>query len=234
MNVAIVLAGGVGTRIGAGIPKQFIEVLGKPILIYTLETLEKSPLIDEIVLVCVESHMDLAKEYCEKYAISKAGIFVSGGKDFTHSCINGMNALRRVCKADDMAVVTVANRPFTSLEEIEDSISVCSKRGSGIAARKCALSMFLVGEDRTHSRNYQRDNLVQTAGPWTFRYGALMDAFDRFEDGTLPSCEPYPLAIYVAAGNKTFFSLAKPRNIKITENVDIALMEQMLKEGENA
>ncbi len=234
MNVAIVLAGGVGARIGAGMPKQFIEVLGKPILIYTLETLEKSPLIDEIVLVCVESHMDLAKEYCEKYAISKAEIFVKGGKDYTHSCMNGMNALRGRCKPDDIVVISTANRPFTSLEEIEDSISVCSEYGSGIAARKCGLCMFVVGEDRTHSRDYQRENLVQTATPWTFKYGPLMKALDKFEDGALPPCESYPAAIYVAAGNEAYFSLLEPQNIKITENEDLVLMEQMLKERENA
>jgi 2-C-methyl-D-erythritol 4-phosphate cytidylyltransferase len=233
VNIAIVLAGGVGTRVGAGIPKQFIEVLGKPIMIYTLETFEKDPFIDEIVFVCVESHMDLAKEYCKKYGISKVRTFTNGGEDFTHSCINGMNALRGKCRPDDIVVVTSADRPFISMEEIEDSIAVCREHGSGIAARKCALCMFMVGEDRTHSRNYQRDNLVQTATPWTFQYGPLLVALDRFEAGELPPCESYPPAIYVAAGNEAYFSLAKPGNIKITEKADVALMEQMLKEREN-
>lgn len=230
MNIAVVLAGGVGSRVGAGIPKQFIEVLGKPIMIYTLETFENDPLIDGIVLVCVRSHIDLAREYCEKYGITKIKMIIAGGEDFAHSCMNGMKALRDVCEPDDIVVVTSADRPFTSREEIDDSIAVCSKYGSGIAARKCTLCMFMVGEDRSHSADYQRENLVQTATPWTFRYGQLMDAFDRFEAGQLPACESYPAAIYVAAGNEAFFSLAKPLNIKITEKMDIALMEQILKE----
>ena len=232
MNIAIILAGGVGVRVGAGIPKQFIRVLGKPIMIYTLETFEKDPLIDEIVLVCVESHLELAKNYCKEYKISKAKIFANGGEDFTHSCINGMNVLRQRCRHDDIVVVSSADRPFISREEIDDSIAVCREHGSGIAARKCALCMFMVGEDRTHSGNYQRENLLQTATPWTFQYGLLADALDRFEAGELPDCESYPPAIYVAAGNEVYFSAAKPRNIKITEKADVALMEQMLKEGE--
>ena len=232
MNIAIVLAGGIGLRVGADIPKQFIPVRGKPIMIYTLEVFEKDPLIDEIVFVCVETHMDLAKEYCKTYGISKVKTFAPGGADFTHSCINGMLALRSRCAADDIVVVTSADRPFISQEEIDDSIAVCREHGSGIAARKCARCMFLVGEDRTHSANYQRENLMQTATPWTFAFGPLMDALDRFEKGQLPPCECYPPAIYVAAGHEVYFSLAKPQNIKITEKTDIAVMEQMLKERE--
>lgn len=233
MNIAIVLAGGIGTRVGAEIPKQFIEVLGKPILVYTLETFERNPLIDEIVLVCVGSHMDLAKEYCRKFKVTKIKLFTNGGEDFTHSCMNGMNALRQKCSPDDIVVVTSADRPFVSQEEIDDSIAVCNAHGSGIAARKCALCMFMVGEDRSHSNDYQRENLMQTATPWTFQFGPLMDALDRFEAGELPPCESYPPAIYVAAGNEVYFSMAKPQNIKITEKADVALMKQILKEREN-
>lgn len=232
MTSAIILAGGVGARVGAGIPKQFIEVLGKPIMIYTLETFEKDPRIDEIVFVCVAPYMELAEKYCRQYAISKAKTFVEGGEDFTHSCINGMHALQTKCKPDDIVVITSADRPFISQEEIDDSIAVCTAHGSGIAARKCPLCMFMVGEDRSHSNNYQRENLLQTATPWTFQYGLLMDALDRFEVGKLPPCESYPPAIYVAAGHEAYFSQAKPRNIKITEKADISLMEQMLKERE--
>ncbi len=232
MNVAVILAGGIGARVGASIPKQFIEVLGKPIMIYTLEIFEKSPLIDEIVFVCVEPYMELARTHCSRYEISKVKTIVKGGEDFTHSCINGMNTLRNKLSPEDIVVVTSADRPFVSEEEIADSIRVCREHGSGIAARKCALCMFMVGEDKTHSNDYQRENLLQLATPWTFRFGLLMDALDRFEAGKLPTCESYPPAIFVAAGNEAYFSVANPRNIKITEKTDIALMEQMLKERE--
>ncbi len=230
MNTAIVLAGGIGVRVGAGIPKQFIEVLGKPIMIYTLEVFEEEPLIDEIVFVCVETHMELARSYIKKYGLSKVATYVKGGVDFTHSCINGMSALRNRCAPDDIVVITSADRPFITREEIDDSIAVCREHGSGIAARDCAICMFMVGGDRTHSSNYQRDNLVQIATPWTFRYGPLMEALDRYDAGKLPSCEPYPPAIFTAAGNKAYFSHAKPGNIKITEKTDVALMEQLIKE----
>ncbi len=232
MNIAIVLAGGVGTRVGAGIPKQFIKVLGKPIMIYTLETYQADPLVDEIVLVCVDTHKDQAKQLCKQYGIDKITATVSGGPTFVASCINGMKSLSGKCKSDDIVVVTSADRPFTSREEIEDSILVAKEQGSGIAARKCALCMFEVGEDKSCSDTYLRDTLVQTATPWSFKYGPFMDALSRFENGEFPGCEAYPTAIYVAAGHRAYFSKSFPQNIKITEKPDIALMEQMLIERE--
>ena len=160
MNIALILAGGVGARVGADIPKQFIKVLDKPIIVYTLETFEKSPLIDKIVLVCVGSHLDLAKHYCQVYNLSKVTSFIEGGADFLHSCMNGMNSLQKECEKDDVVVITSADRPFLSEEEIEDAIAVCQKHGSGIAAKPCALCMFQVGDDRTNSSTYLRDTLM--------------------------------------------------------------------------
>ena len=82
MNIAIVLAGGVGKRVGARIPKQFIEVLGKPIFVYCLEAFERNPLVDEIVLVCVESFTETARKYCQQFGISKVHRIVPGGADY--------------------------------------------------------------------------------------------------------------------------------------------------------
>ena len=231
MNIAIVLAGGIGSRVGSSVPKQFIEVLGKPILIYTLETFQQAQTIDEIVLVCLKSHIEKARELCEQYGITKVKKLVAGGSSFLESCINGVNSLDSQCTNEDIVVVTSADRPFTSQEEIEDSIRVTERYGSGIAARKCALCMFEVGEDRSHSHTYLRETLVQTGTPWTFQYGSFADALSRWESGEFPNCEEYPVAVYAAAGKEVYFSKLFPGNIKITEKTDIALMEQMIKEG---
>ena len=228
MNIAIILAGGVGARVGAKIPKQFIEVLGKPIMAYTLETFQNEALIDDIVLVCVSDYLEQARAICEKYGITKVSRLVPGGHDFFHSCLNGLNAIRPHCSDDDIVLVTSADRPFISPEEIADSVAVCEQHGSGIGAMKCARCMFMVGEDRSHSREYLRESLVQTATPWSFRYKPLVDAMALYEEGKLPGCEAYPLAVYAAAGHEVYFSKADPNNIKITEKTDIGLMEQML------
>ena len=228
LNIAILLAGGSGVRVGSKLPKQFIEVAGKPIIAYTLQTLQADPMIDEIVLVCIAEYIDRAMEICDHYAITKVKGIHPGGYDFEHSCLNGMNALRGKCTERDVVVIVSADRPFVSTEEIHDAIATCERHGSGVAARKCSLCMFMVKEDRTHSRDYQREALVQTATPWAFRFDPLMEAMDLFESGHFPDCEAYPLAIYAAAGHEIYFSKASPNNFKITEFSDILLMEKII------
>lgn len=230
MNIAIVLAGGTGSRVGAQIPKQFIEVLGKPLMIYCLEIFEKSPAIDGIVLVCIERYIPLAAEYCEQYGISKIIHIVPGGEDFSRSCMNGMDALKGKCGAEDNVLIVAADRPFIAQREIDEAIGLCDEHGCGIPVRKCALCMFMVGSDRTHSRDYQRENLVQIQSPWTFKYGLFQDALEKYKAGLLPPCENYPVAMFAAAGNDVYFAQGDPGNIKITEKTDLALMEQILKE----
>lgn len=232
---AIVLAGGVGQRVGASIPKQFIPVLGKPILIYTLETFQKSDLIDEIILVCVKSHMDQAKAYCQEYQLDKISAYVEGGADFVHSCINGMNYLADKIPTDSIVVLSSADRPFMTEEELRDAIETCQRHGTGVAARPCSLCMFQVENHQNHSSTYMRDALVQTATPWAFVYHQLRESLIRYQNGEFPSCESYPIAIHAAAGHEIYFSKAFARNIKITEKQDVALMEHMLlqeREGE--
>ena len=231
LNIAILLAGGTGSRVGASIPKQFIEVLGKPILIYCLETFQKHTQIDGIVLVCHKDYLEKAKELCEAYGITKIMQIVPGGEDFTHSCMNGMEYLRGRCKSRDNVLIVAADRPFIADAEINEAIALSTRHGSGIPVRKCPLCMFVVNEDRTHSHDYQRENLVQIQSPWTFQYGLFQEALDRYNAGLLPPCENYPVAMFAAAGNEVYFAKGDPRNIKITEKTDIALMEQMLKEG---
>ncbi len=228
MNIAVVLAGGSGVRVGADIPKQFIKVLDKPIMIYTLEAFEECQLIDRIVLVCIESHIEMAKKYCQEYDISKISGYFPGGKDFVDSCYNGLNSLKGIAADDDIVVITSADRPFISIDEIEDSIRVCEKYGSGIAARPCSLCMFEVDGDKTRSSKYLRETLMTTATPWSFKYSAILSALDDYFSGKITGCESYPVAIY-AVDNEVHFSLAKAENFKITQKHDILLMESVLR-----
>lgn len=229
MNTAVVLAGGVGSRVGAALPKQFIEVLGKPIMIYTLEKFQNNKNVDSIIIVCVSEYMKLAKELCDKYEITKVIRVVEGGETFTDSCMNGVLGIPFENTENDIVLISSADRPFVSDAEIDDSIEKCKLYGSGIAARPCSLCMFKVGEERSHSSQYLRDDLVQTATPWTFKRSKLVEALNMYKRGELADCENYPVAIYAAAGNEIFFSVAYADNFKITEKIDVLLMEQILR-----
>ena len=102
MNIPIILAGGVGSRVGADRPKQFIDIYGKPVLVYTIEAFQNHPEIDAIEVVCIKSHIDYLKELVEKYNLTKVKWICEGGKDFQHSVINGVNNLKGEISDDDM------------------------------------------------------------------------------------------------------------------------------------
>ena len=106
MNIAVILAGGTGTRVGANIPKQFIEVLGKPILAYTLEDFQLNSEIDAIEIVCHKDWMDEVRRICDEYSISKLRWLTIGGAIFQESTLNGVYNLKDKISPDDIVVIS--------------------------------------------------------------------------------------------------------------------------------
>lgn len=112
MNIAVILAGGVGSRVGAKIPKQFIEILGKPIIVYTLERFQGNSNIDAIEVVCLESYIYKLRELIEQYHLTKVRWIVKGGVDFQHSVMNGINGLKDHASSDDVVLIHYAASPL--------------------------------------------------------------------------------------------------------------------------
>ena len=112
MNIAVILAGGVGSRVGAGMPKQFVKILGKPVIVYTIEAFQKHEDIDAIEVVCVKSHIDYMKELVDTYGLSKVKWITEGGADFQGSVLNGINNLQDKCSEDDIVLVHFGASPF--------------------------------------------------------------------------------------------------------------------------
>ncbi len=113
MIVAVILAGGTGTRVGADIPKQFIEVDGKPILAYTIGLFEQNPHIDAIEVVCHKDWTGYVTSMVEKYEFGKVKWIVDGGSTFQDSVLNGVLALKDTLKRDDMVVISFGVSPLT-------------------------------------------------------------------------------------------------------------------------
>ena len=122
MNVAMILAGGVGSRVGAAIPKQFIQVQGKPILIHTLEVFQADEAIDAIELVCIQSHMDVIWDMVRQYGITKVRWVCTGGATYQDSVLNGLRNLEPHCQDDDIVLIHFGVSPFVDQEIIDDSI----------------------------------------------------------------------------------------------------------------
>ena len=125
MNVALILAGGVGNRVGAKIPKQFIEVLGKPVLAYTIEAFEKHPEIDAVLVACVKPYIDYMWEMKEKYGFSKLKWVTEGGNTFQGSVLNGIRYLEGKIDQKDIVLIHFGASPFITGDIISACIRVC-------------------------------------------------------------------------------------------------------------
>ena len=127
MNVALIIAGGVGKRMKQDIPKQFILVNDKPVLLYTLESFENHPVIDAIMVVCLNGWQQILAGYAKKYNITKLQWIVTGGETAQESIRNGVEALKDVCGEEDTVIIHDGIRPIIDDLVLSDVIVKCHK-----------------------------------------------------------------------------------------------------------
>jgi 2-C-methyl-D-erythritol 4-phosphate cytidylyltransferase len=226
MNVAVILAGGVGSRVGAGKPKQFIDILGKPVLVYTIEAFQKHEEIDAIEVVCVKSHIDYMKELVGTYGLSKVKWITEGGKDFQGSVLNGINNLKDKCADDDIVLVHFGASPFIEQDIISDAIKVCKEKGNAISTTPFYLLSGFKDDEEKSTRWIDRDSIACMNSPHAFKYGYVKDVYDRaVETGVINEVEPHTTTLMYKMGEPIYFSKGSQSNIKITTKEDLELFE---------
>ena len=227
MNIAIILAGGVGQRFGADKPKQFMEVLGKPVLAYTIEAFQNHPEIDAIEVVCVENYIDYLKEMVLQYGFDKVKWITPGGADFTHSVMNGMNNLRGKVDENDNLLFHFGASPFISADIISDNIRVCTEKGNAISTTPFYLLSGLKDEDGKSSSKYiDRETIAVMNTPHAFKMKVITDMYDRaIESGAINEVEPHTTTLMYKMGMPIYFSKGSQTNIKITRKEDLDLFE---------
>ena len=233
MNVALILAGGVGTRLGAKIPKQFIEVLGKPVLAYSIEAFESHPEIDAVLVACVKPYIDYVWQMKEKYNLSKLKWITEGGDTFQGSVLNGIQFLENKIEREDIVLVHFGASPFITEDIISDCIKVCKEKGNAISTTDYLL---LSGEKKTtetvlapgnYTEKYiNRDTIAVMNTPHAFQYGFLLDMYEEaIETGVIDTVEPHTTTLMYALGKRIYFSKGSQTNIKITTKEDLDLFE---------
>lgn len=229
MNIAVILAGGTGNRVGAGIPKQFIKVLDKPILAYTLEKFQNNPLIDAIEIVCHKDWIDEVEKIKSEYSITKTQWITTGGSSFQESTMNGIFNLKGKIADDDIVIITFGVSPLTPDEDINDSIRVCKEHGCAIAAADIDLCTCIKDDECSSTQNLIRETLKGFANPWTFRFGELCEAYETaLKTGIIDTLEPHTTSLYFALGKRIWFSKCTSNNVKITRKEDIDIFEGLL------
>ena len=246
MNVALILAGGVGNRFGAKIPKQFIEVLGKPVLTYTIEAFEKHPEIDAILVACVKPYIDYMWEMKGKYGLSKLKWVTEGGDTFQGSVLNGVRYLEDKIGRDDIVLVHFGASPFITGDIISDCIKVCKEKGNAISTTDFyvlsgkKIITESVADPENYSKEYiDRETIAVMNSPHAFKYGFIDDMYkEAVKTGVIDTVEPHTTTLMYAMGKKIYFALGSQNNIKITRKEDLELfegyvLEQQRKSQEN-
>ena len=230
MNVAIIIAGGVGSRMKMDIPKQFIHVYGKPVLLYTLEGFQKHPEIDAIEVVCLAGWESALKDYAEYYGITKLKWIAPGGETGQESIRNGVYNLEGVCKEDDIAVVHDGIRPMVDESVLSDVLRVCRLHGNGVTSTPYNDQIFRITDEYTTREYIPRETLRKVATPQAYRYGLLLRSYRRaFEEKIGIYGSAYTNTMMVDLGETLYFAAGSDKNIKLTSQDDLNLFKAYLK-----
>ena len=170
-HVALLIAGGAGNRMHQDIPKQFITVNERPVIVYTLEAFERHPEIDTIAVVCIGGWEQIPWAYARQFNITKLKYVVPGGKNGQESIRNGVMELEKHFDPEDLVLIHDAIRPMVSQEIISDNIRVAEEHGNAITVIPCAEAMLQTEDGEVSSGSYPRDRLKRTQTPQAFHIG---------------------------------------------------------------
>lgn len=227
MNIALLIAGGSGARMGQDIPKQFLTVNEKPVIVYTLEAFQKHPEIDAIAVVCIDGWQNVLSAYAKQFNITKLKHIVPGGENGQSSIRNGVYELEKHYKSDDIVLIHDAIRPMVSAEIISDCIVKTKMNGNAIAVIPCAEAMLQTEDGTQSNSSYPRDNLKRAQTPQGFSIGAICDlhrrALERGITNSVASC-----TLMIEMGEKVYFSAGSEKNIKLTTVEDIDIFKALL------
>lgn len=228
-NIALLIAGGSGNRMGQSIPKQFLTVNERPVIIYTLEAFQKHPEIDVIAVVCIEGWSAVLQAYANQFNITKLKHIIPGGKNGQDSIRNGVYELEKYYDAKDIVLIHDAIRPLVSAEIISDCIRVTREKGNAITVIPCAEAMIQTENGLESVGSYPRDRLKRTQTPQGFHIGDICDLHRRaLKKGITNSVASCTLKIEL--GEKVYFSMGSEKNIKLTTVEDIDIFKALLTE----
>lgn len=223
MTYLILLAGGIGNRLGAGIPKQFVNVLGKPVIAYTMQHYQDHPEIDGIELVCVDGFQSELQKIVDDNKISKVIKIVKGGAEYENSIMNGVKGLQGVAKPDDVVMIHWAAAPFVTEEIITDNIRVCKEKGNAMSASPAYL-LYGSNDGECARKNINRDSFKILSAPQSFLYKNIVAIYEEVNKrNLLEKIEAHTTAIMTELGMPIYFSKGNQTNIKITTKEDLEL-----------
>lgn len=235
MNIALIIAGGSGNRMGQDIPKQFINVYDKPVIIYTLEGFQRHPLIDAIEVVCLDGWENVLWAYAKQFNITKLKWVVKGGNSGQESIRNGVYNLEGKCQSNDIIIIHDGVRPLVEDFVLTDVIRKAEQYGNAVTSMPYNEQIFIVSkEDETTTTQYiPRETLRRVSTPQAYSFKLLDDKYhEAFQKEIGIYGSSYTNTMMVELGVRLHFAAGSDKNIKLTTKDNLELFKAFLsKEG---
>lgn len=226
-NIALLIAGGTGARMHQDIPKQFLSVNDKPVIVYTIEAFQKHPEINAIYIACLNGWQDILQAYVKQFNATKVKKIVMGGRNGQDSIRNGIYAIAEDYEENDLILVHDAIRPMVSADIISDNISKCREYGNAITVIPCMEAMLKSEDECQSEESILRNSLFRAQTPQTI---SVKDAValhkEAIEKGITNSVATCTLLLEL--GRKVYFAKGSELNIKITTTDDITIFKALL------
>jgi 2-C-methyl-D-erythritol 4-phosphate cytidylyltransferase len=235
MNVAIIIAGGSGHRMGQDIPKQFINVYDKPILVYTLMGFQTHPMIDAIEVVCIDGWEKIVWAYAKQFNIDKLKWIVKGGNTGQESIRNGVYNLEGKCADGDTVIIHDGIRPLIDDSVLSDVILKAHKYGNAVTSMPYNEQIFVISKDdeTTTTQYIPRETLRRVSTPQGYQFRLLDDKYhEAFEKGIGIHGSSYTNTMMVELGVRLHFAAGSDKNIKLTTKDDLEIFKSYLSKEE--
>lgn len=228
-NIALLIAGGSGNRMGQDIPKQFMHVDGCPIIIHTMKCFQKHPDIDAIAVVCLKGWETVLQAYANQFSIDKLKYIFPGGNSGMESIHNGIYGLKDAgCDDEDLVLIHDSVRPLLSQDIISSNIAICKAYGYAITGIQCREAILESEDGFSSTTSIPRDKLIRTQTPQTFRLSNILNVHEEAKSkGILDSVASCTLIAEVG-GREMHIVPGSEKNIKVTTVEDLEILKALM------
>ena len=229
MNIALLIAGGSGNRMGQDIPKQFMHVDGCPIIIHTMRCFESHPDIDAIAVVCLKGWETVLQAYANQFCIDKLKWIFPGGKSGMESIHNGIYGLKTEgCNNEDLVLIHDSVRQLLGQEIISNNIATCKAYGYAITGIQCREAILESEDGFSSTTSIPRDKLVRTQTPQTFRLGNIIKVHEEAKRKGIVDSVASCTLIAEVGGIEMHIVPGSEKNIKITTVEDLEILKALI------
>lgn len=229
MNIAVLIAGGSGNRMGQDIPKQFMHVDGCPIIIHTMKCFQRHPDIDAIAVVCLKGWDTVLQAYANQFSVTKLKWIFEGGSTGMESIHNGIYGLKESgCADDDLVLIHDSVRPLLSQDIISSNIAICKAYGYAITGIQCREAILESDDGFSTTTSIPRDRLIRTQTPQTFRLGNIIQIHEEAKEKGITNSVASCTLIAEVGGREMHIVPGSEKNIKVTTVEDLEILKALM------